>query len=1549
VKIRRVVIDGYGRFANQTIAFAPGLQVVIGPNERGKSTLRAFIADMLFGQKRSAAQRLYEDSHQLRQPWGDTERYGGTLIYELDSGHEIEVVRSFHKNDESVHVYDRTDAREITGDFEVLRNREVNFAATQLGVSKDVFLGAATISHTSLEDLGDSNALNEIREKLLSLADSGGEENSADSALRRLKNRLTEIGSASARVKPLPAARAKRDRLEAEFKAAESLAQALREVSQQRRDVLEEIERLREARVSRERALASIDATERRERLTEAESLQREFGLSAARGFQADSTTALGRAETAVNTARLQVDRSEAELASLRDQLSVEGRRTGNDVNGMPDELPEELEQEHDVRSADARRLDERLDECQRLVSAAETRLADAQRTLGELPDFSRLSPDPVEWITQLARSFSVAIHSRDEECAERTRLEEEIAQRETAIEKGHALFSELEDFTEQAREFDVTRRARNDEIARRSSYLQTLHGTMDEQMERGQFLWIGVACLAFAVVIAIAFIVTLRSILFLPLGAVLGTMIYSFVNLAMAKRRLAKLSAQAAETEKALQALNAPDGSSQHYIESLMAEAGCETVRELEALYDEYREARASLADRRAEYTAQLEKASEAEERIPKLLDHYRVTFQKAGVAIADETDVDAAAGRVIQKYQDYREAKRRSGESRSVLEKHQAELMRLRTDRDANAEARAELERRVRQFMRDNDFVDERQHETLDGAMRAYRTRVANAREQRGRLEMLREKIAQVEARLVEERKEAAAKEGVLAELLERAGVETIEAFRERAKDAEAYRSIQAERAALQEQMRVLLRGEELAALRAAVPADGTPAATPTADRETTREAIESLQAQIDAKLEEEHALHLHMTERSAGARSLSEIEEDLARVHQQIAVLEEEYEATTYAMALIEEIARDKHAQIAPRLAGEASNFIREITDGAYDELLISRDLNVSVRIPETKRLHENPEKALSKGTVDQIYLALRLALVNGISESGERLPMLLDDPMARFPNPPAFPLNLNKQIDPLEDFLACSGDETINVTSLGVTRDPAVGIELEPSQVDPPDDVTQLNRVELTGTRRVVSNLTDLVTITIGGNDLGFSGIIRKCLKPSRCDTEVEANGSTLVENLLANLAPGGMVRNGVRQLLEEIKLQAPEAAIVVAGYPLLVSEEECPSAPFISSDEQRALRDVGVALNAMLAEEAAAVGVHFIEDIAQRFEANLICSEQPWVNGIKLPPKHSFHPNQRGHAEYADAINDYLESRKNLGDPLTPKGLPANPMPDPAPLASLATTALAGGPPTRYGNLDARAVAPLCDTARIAPGDLIRLRGAGFGSAEIVGVSFGQPGLDVDLGGFAADAQGELDVEVSVPATAIPSLLAFFEAEGLTPSAGGLDLVSGFFEVVASGAGDPDGDGVENACDNCPQAPNVAQTDADGDGLGDDCDVCPMDPEDDFDGDGLCADVDPDPFHPPALCDDGLDNDGDGLIDLADPGCADADGALEDPQCNDGVDNDNDGTIDMADAHCSDPSDNREATQPKCGVGPELAGVLGLVGFLRRRHRRSLAT
>ena len=92
--------------------------------------------------------------------------------------------------------------------------------------------------------------------------------------------------------------------------------------------------------------------------------------------------------------------------------------------------------------------------------------------------------------------------------------------------------------------------------------------------------------------------------------------------------------------------------------------------------------------------------------------------------------------------------------------------------------------------------------------------------------------------------------------------------------------------------------------------------------------------------------------------------------------------------------------------------------------------------------------------------------------------------------------------------------------------------------------------------------------------------------------------------------------------------------------------------------------------------------------------------------------------------------------------------------------------------------------------------------------------------------------------------------------------------------------------------------------------------------------------------------PPPACSDGLDNDSDGYTDFpADPGCGSnlddtEDNAAPAPQCNDGIDNDQDELVDEQDPGCTsaaDPSEEDPAERPACSDGLDNDGD-GVIDF-----------
>ncbi len=120
------------------------------------------------------------------------------------------------------------------------------------------------------------------------------------------------------------------------------------------------------------------------------------------------------------------------------------------------------------------------------------------------------------------------------------------------------------------------------------------------------------------------------------------------------------------------------------------------------------------------------------------------------------------------------------------------------------------------------------------------------------------------------------------------------------------------------------------------------------------------------------------------------LREVQDDIRRA-------KEEIEAIDIAKREISDIATEIRNSFGKRLNERASYYMARITNGKYDNLTIDEKLNISVN---AKHSLINASR-LSKGTVEQIYMSLRLAAADLLFE-GNSMPILLDDAFAMYDN-------------------------------------------------------------------------------------------------------------------------------------------------------------------------------------------------------------------------------------------------------------------------------------------------------------------------------------------------------------------------------------------------------------------------------------------------------------------------------------------------------------------------------------------------------------------
>ncbi|HEV2787192.1 MAG TPA: GDSL-type esterase/lipase family protein, partial [Solirubrobacteraceae bacterium] len=169
-------------------------------------------------------------------------------------------------------------------------------------------------------------------------------------------------------------------------------------------------------------------------------------------------------------------------------------------------------------------------------------------------------------------------------------------------------------------------------------------------------------------------------------------------------------------------------------------------------------------------------------------------------------------------------------------------------------------------------------------------------------------------------------------------------------------------------------------------------------------------------------------------------------------------------------------------------------------------------------------------------------------------------------------------------------------------------------------------------------------TRWVTITIGGNDIGFSAVVRKCAEPrsSRaCRTRIRRAQDRINDPRDLPSALDAAYR--------AIRTSAPAATVIVLGYPRLFTREDCNAATFFSRGELDRLNQTADVLRDKIRERVAAAGRGFVfRDAIPAFDGHAVCSRNAWLNGLSNPKGESYHPNRAGHLHgYAPLVLDAM--------------------------------------------------------------------------------------------------------------------------------------------------------------------------------------------------------------------------------------------------------------------------------------------------------------
>jgi hypothetical protein len=174
---------------------------------------------------------------------------------------------------------------------------------------------------------------------------------------------------------------------------------------------------------------------------------------------------------------------------------------------------------------------------------------------------------------------------------------------------------------------------------------------------------------------------------------------------------------------------------------------------------------------------------------------------------------------------------------------------------------------------------------------------------------------------------------------------------------------------------------------------------------------------------------------------------------------------------------------------------------------------------------------------------------------------------------------------------------------------------------------------------------LSAATQVVSLQIGGNDIGFTSILENCATVNPfshpCQDKYGTGPNNQLEQRIDATAPK------VAAVLQGIHQRSPSAKVLLVAYAAILppTGSGCwPTVPISYSDVPY-LRQIEIDLNAMLANQAAANGARYVDDYTPSTSKNACTS--PLVRWVEpLVPTNAaapFHPNARGEAGVSTSV------------------------------------------------------------------------------------------------------------------------------------------------------------------------------------------------------------------------------------------------------------------------------------------------------------------
>lgn len=204
MNLNRIQMHGFSKFSGKTLLFQPGLNIVYGPNESGKSSTFAFIKAMLYGfVKPGKLHKQYYAAYDRYLPWFGG-AYGGELNFTFAKKDYL-LTRNFLKGQEEVKLFDALTGADITDELSFDRVAKLPSVDSLFGVNRSVFEDVFAIS---AGDTANTDLAGYLAALFASFASGAQTSSDVKTALKLIKKKRDLIGTEKQSTKPYALARA---------------------------------------------------------------------------------------------------------------------------------------------------------------------------------------------------------------------------------------------------------------------------------------------------------------------------------------------------------------------------------------------------------------------------------------------------------------------------------------------------------------------------------------------------------------------------------------------------------------------------------------------------------------------------------------------------------------------------------------------------------------------------------------------------------------------------------------------------------------------------------------------------------------------------------------------------------------------------------------------------------------------------------------------------------------------------------------------------------------------------------------------------------------------------------------------------------------------------------------------------------------------------------------------------------------------------------------------------------------------------------------------